>query len=170
LWDNPAHLPDTATASILLSHHAKTRTVDRKQMRPTRSAQRKACGNAKTKETTGFFLKMATTNTNQTRSISTGDWLSGVYRVEGRNFANTYAYAGVVEIQPHGRAHTVVWRLLGGHVYQGIGMASKSSLAVSFQGGVMVFERAGTGSLHGVWTLEDGLQGGQEILTRIRMH
>lgn len=113
---------------------------------------------------------MTTTNTNQTGQVSTGDWLSGIYRLEGRNFANAQAYGGVVEIQPHGRAHTVVWRFLGGRVYQGIGVVGKSSLAVSFGGGVMVFERVGPGRLHGVWTLEDGLRGGREVLVRIRMH
>jgi len=92
------------------------------------------------------------------------DAIAGVYDAQGVNPGGK-RYAGVVGIVKEGQTYRVVWQI-GPQNIQGIGVATGTSLAVAFNGGVVLYERASEDTWCGIWASGKGRILGREMLTR----
>ena len=93
------------------------------------------------------------------------NWPVGEYAVLGTNLKGG-VYSGQVSIKQTGQTFVVQWRLASGERYAGVAVASQRSLAVAFNGGVVLYERLDDGTLAGQWTMHGQSQVGIEKLTR----
>ena len=99
------------------------------------------------------------------RAFLPHNWPVGDYAVLGTNLKGGI-YSGQVSIKQTGQTFVVQWRLASGERYAGVAVASQRSLAVSFNGGVILYERLDDGTLAGQWTMHGQSQVGNEKLTR----
>ena len=99
------------------------------------------------------------------RAFLPSNWPVGEYAVLGTNLKGG-VYSGQVSIKQTGQAFVVQWRLASGERYVGVAVASQRSLAVAFNGGVILYERLDDGTLAGQWTMHGQSQVGIEKLTR----
>jgi hypothetical protein len=99
------------------------------------------------------------------RAFLPSDWPVGDYAVQGTNL-NGAVYSGQASIKQHGQAFVMQWRLASGERYAGVAVASQHSLAVAFNGGVVLYERLDDGTLAGQWTMHGQSRVGIEKLTR----
>src|SRR6185312_16037371 len=90
--------------------------------------------------------------------------IAGTYDVHGINPGGT-RYTGIVEIVEDGQTYRVLWQV-GSQTIRGVGVATPTSLAVAFGGGVVLYERASADTWCGIWTSGKGRQLGREMLTR----
>ena len=93
------------------------------------------------------------------------NWPVGEYAVLGTNLKGG-VYNGQASIKQTGQTFVVQWRLASGERYVGVAVASQRSLAVAFNGGVILYERLDDGTLAGQWTMHGQSQVGNEKLTR----
>lgn len=98
------------------------------------------------------------------RDARADDAIAGVYDAQGVNPGGK-RYAGVVGIVKEGQTYRVVWQI-GTQNIQGIGVATATSLAVAFNGGVVLYERASEDTWCGIWASGKGRILGREMLTR----
>jgi hypothetical protein len=90
--------------------------------------------------------------------------IAGTYDVHGVNPGGA-RYSGVVEIVEDGQTYRALWQV-GAQTIRGVGVATPTSLAVAFGGGVVLYERASADTWCGIWTSGKGRQLGREMLTR----
>jgi len=90
--------------------------------------------------------------------------VAGTYDARGVNPGGT-RYTGVVEIVEDGQTYRVLWQV-GAQTIRGVGVATPTSLAVAFSGGVVLYERASADTWCGIWTSGKGRTLGREMLTR----
>src|SRR5262249_12678769 len=96
--------------------------------------------------------------------VNAGQSIAGTYDARGVNLEGR-RYAGIVEIVQDGQTYRVLWRI-GPQTIVGIGVATPTSLAVTFTGGVVLYERASSDTWCGIWTMGKGRILGREMLTR----
>jgi hypothetical protein len=99
-----------------------------------------------------------------TGTASADDPIAGVYDAQGVNPGGT-RYTGLVEIVEDGQTYRVQWQI-GSQVIRGIGVATPTSLAVAYNDGVVLYERASPDTWCGIWTSGKSRRLGREMLTR----